>query len=120
MDLLLDNSNDLVFINGKCPVTRDLAESTIQRLKIKLNTFYGEWFLNTEYGVPYYEEIFGKNRLKSTIDSIFQEQILEDENVIKILEFSSSISADRRYSLTFRIQVVDGSESDSTNVLIGE
>lgn len=118
MDLLL-TGNDLVFSNGFCPVTRDLAEATTQRLIIKLNTFLNEWFLNTEYGIPYYESIFGKQRLKSTIDNIFQNKILEETNVIRIAEFSSSISSDRVYSMTFKVLVQDGTSTNPITINTG-
>lgn len=119
MDLLLDSNHDLVFTNGSCPVTASRADSIAQRLNIKLLTFLGEWFLDTEYGVPYITEVLGKPRKQSSIDSIMQKAILEEEGVLSIVEFSSSLSNTREYSLTFRAKVDDGSTTDTITIGVG-
>lgn len=104
MDILLDNSShDALFVNGETPVTQGIDEALKQRLKIKLLTFRGEWVLNTRYGTPYYQQILGKGRNKSVVDTIFRDLIREDEDVIRITEFSSTLSRDRRYSLSFSV-----------------
>lgn len=113
------DGNGLVFTNGKATVTRDLPESVTQRLTIKLNTFLAEWFLDLEYGIPYYESIFGKQRLKSTIDGIFQTKIKEDDDVLQILDFSSSISQDRIYSMSFRVVVSSGETTNQITIATG-
>lgn len=113
MDLLLDTeTNDMVFINGKAPVTQLLVDIVAQRLKIKLYTFLGEWFLDRTIGVPYMQQIFGKVRRKETVDIIFQQIISEDPDVIEILTFTSDISQGQRgYSMTFSVRTSDNTES---------
>lgn len=121
MDLLLNtDTNDLVFINGKCPVTQLLTDIVVQRLKITLYTFLGEWFLDTTIGVPYFQQIFGKIRSKSTIDLIFQRIIAADPDVIEILTFESSLSSgDRGYSMTFQVRVADNTASLPITIEVG-
>ena len=107
MDLLMDIRNgvhDNVFVNGQCPVVTDPVERVMQRLKIKLLTFKGEWFHNTEYGVPYWQEVLGKKVSKSRVDIILQEAVLEEPGVVEIVSFSSSLER-RSYSLEIRIRV---------------
>lgn len=107
MDLLMDIRNgvhDNVFVNGQCPVVTDPVERVMQRLKIKLLTFKGEWFHNTEYGVPYWQEVLGKRVSKSRVDIVLQEAILEEPGVVEIVSFSSSLEK-RSYSLEVRIRV---------------
>lgn len=113
MDMLLNtDSHDLIFINGECPVTQDMRDIVAQRLKITLYTFLGEWFLDPTVGVPYYEQIFGKVRSKSTIDLIFQNIIQSDADVIEILSFESTLdSSVRGYSMTFTVRVSDNTAS---------
>lgn len=113
MDLLLDkDGHDAVFINGKCPVTQLLVDVVAQRLKIKLYTFLGEWFLDRSVGVPYMQNIFGKVRNKSTVDIIFQQIISADPDVIEILSFESEIPQGQRgYSLKFSVRTSDNTES---------
>lgn len=119
MDLLLDGSGDLVFTNGECPTTSSLVESVMQRTKVRLLTFYGEWFLNTDYGVPYFQRIFQRTTPKSVVDSIFKQQIMQDADILAITEFNSSISSGRHYSLSFRIKCRDGSISQTQEIIVG-
>jgi hypothetical protein len=115
MDLLLDGNNDIVFVNGKATVTQTQSEIVAQRLNIKLKTFLGEWFLDTSIGVPYFQQIFGKVRNKSTIDVIFQNIIAKDEGVVEIKKFESSLDgAGRNYTMTFTVRVSDGSTATTT------
>lgn len=118
MDLLMDidNARDLVFSNGKCPVTSFPVQVVAQRLFIRLRTFKGEWFFNTVYGVPYFQRIFTKTT-KGAVDAIFQDQILSETGVKRITEFSSSLnSTNRRYTLSFRVLTTDGQESETITI----
>ena len=110
MDILLDeDTNDIVFVNGECPTTLTRQQSIAQRLKVLLQTFTGEWFLNTTTGVPYFDGVFGKVRSKSSVDLIFQEKILSDPGVIEMLEFNSELDNSRReYSMRFRVRTTEG------------
>lgn len=121
MDLLLNtDTNDLVFINGKCPVTQLLIDVVAQRLKITLYTFLGEWFLDTSIGVPYFQQIFGKIRTKTTIDLIFQRLISGDPDVIEIISFESTLdAANRGYSMTFQVRVSDNTTSLPITIDVG-
>ncbi|QYW06626.1 hypothetical protein uav_095 [Pseudomonas phage UAVern] len=121
MDLLLNSdTNDLVFINGECPVTQLLTAIVAQRLKITLYTFLGEWFLDDTVGVPYFQQIFGKIRTKATIDLIFQRIIADDKDVIEILSFESVLSPETRgYSMTFQVRVSDNTTSLPITIEVG-
>lgn len=120
MDLLVDGTTgDLVFKNGSCPVTQILGDVVAQRLRIKLYTFYGEWFLDETVGVPYIQQIFNKIKTKATVDLIFQGIISEDPDVIEILTFISEVTNDRGYILTFQVRVSDNTASLPITVNIG-
>lgn len=111
MDILLDpNSHDVIFINGAAPVTRSQQDVVAQRLKITLQTFLGEWFLNLDTGLPYFQQILTKIRNKSTVDAIFQQAILADPGVIEMIQYSSTLTASSRgFDLSFAVRVTDGS-----------
>lgn len=120
MDLLLDeSSHDLVFENGSTPVTSDIADGLKQRLKIKLLTFRGEWFLNVNYGTPYYQQILGKGRKKSSVDAVFRGLITEDADVAEVISFNSTLSSDRRYSLSFVVRSVTGETLEIRELQVG-
>lgn len=120
MDILLDeDTHDAIFLNGATPVTPNLLGSLKQRLKVKLLTFKGEWFLDTNYGTPYFQQIFGKNRSKGAIDLIFRELIQDDEDVVNIIRFESEISSDRTYALTFSVKSRTGETLEIESLEVG-
>ena len=119
MDLLLDlnqispSYGDLTWKNG--PLTPDYTTQSrvdvvAQRLLIRLRSFQGDWFLDTGYGVPYFQRILGHKIKKSAVDLIFQREILA-ENGVKELTFFESTFENRKYSLSFRVKVTTGEES---------
>ena len=118
-DPLSPTYGDLLYDNTGATTTVDQADSVAQKLSIKLRTFRTEWFINTATGVPYYQEIFGKVRNKQTIDLIFQQQILEEPDVVEIVEFTSDISSGRTYSLQFRVRTTLGQITNNIQVDVG-
>lgn len=115
MDFKLDPiSWDIIWHNGpltKEDTTQPLTETVGQRLKIRLLTFQGEWFINTVYGVPYFSRLLGqKQTSKAATDLIFQQQILSEEGVKEIVSFDSTF-VNRQYSLSFKVRVVTGEVS---------
>ena len=69
--LKLDGSNDLVMVDGDLTLTTTKSEIAAQTLGITLRTFRGEWFLNSNFGVPYLQEIIGVAKKKEIVDRIF-------------------------------------------------
>ena len=110
MDTQLNENHDILLVNEDFVLTTTLPTTLAQRLTIKLLTFRGEWYLDVTEGIPYFESILGKNRAKETVDNIFKNAILEDEDVVNITEFSSNISKDRQYNLSFSVRSVGGLE----------
>lgn len=124
MDILLNNDfssedyHDAIFING--PLTTDGITSipvdvVAQRLSIRLQTFLGEWFINTAYGVPYWQRILGKKVSKTAIDRIFQEQILSERGVREITSFSSTFQ-NRTYDMSFRVRAINGAVTETITI----
>ena len=105
-DIKLDNqTHDLIYENGDLKLTLNQSESLAQRLKVKLSTFQGEWFLNDQLGLPYYQRIFTKGVSKATVDTIYLRAISSEPEVIQVLDFDSSMdNANRIYSLSFKVR----------------
>lgn len=106
--LITEESHDLVVLDDLIiiPIVED---STAQRLKIRLLTFKGEWFLNTNFGIPYYQVVFQKRVTKGQVDSIFRVEILSTPDVETIVNFDSIFNnATREYTLTFSCIVTSG------------
>lgn len=122
MDFKLDsNSWDIIWHNGPLLVsdtTQTPVEVTGQRIKILLQTWLGEWFINTAYGIPWEQQIIAKkNTSKASVDIILQKQVLADPGVKEIMSWDSTLE-NRAYSLTFSIKVVDGSVSQPLTIQI--
>ena len=120
MDLLLDldplspSYGDLTFKNGPLTsayTTQSRVDVVAQRLRIRLLTWESEWFLDTSYGVPYWS-ILGRKIKKSAVDLIFQREILA-ENGVKELTFFESTFENRKYTLSFRVKVTTGDETET-------
>lgn len=119
-DLLLTVDHDLLFINGQTPMTYENKVTLAQRLKIKLLTFQSEWFLDTTIGIPYFQVIFTRGVSKTTIDSIYQEAILSEPDVIEIAEFNSIIDVETRsYRLSFKVRTNQNQITDYVDILLG-
>ncbi len=104
-DFFMDETTEDWFLeNGTtirlCESTEEL---TRQRVAITLRTFQGEWFADTEFGIPYFQTIFGKNTKEAT-DSVYRSTIRGIDGVINIIDFTSSVdTATRVYSAVFSI-----------------
>lgn len=96
-DLKLDSTNDLIIAEGDLTLTTTRTEMAAQTLGITLKTFKGEWFLNTNFGTPYLQEIIGVARKKETVDRIFLSQIANNRFVDNINSYTSSFDRDERY-----------------------
>jgi hypothetical protein len=109
-DIKLTNTGDIDITNASLSLTNeDNAESLAQRIKIKLSMFQGEWFLNTDFGVPYFQKIFVKGTNKAKIDAIFKEQIKSVPGVDSITKYNSSINGNTRsFTLDFEVMSTFG------------
>lgn len=117
MDILREDnfSGDAIFFNGE--MTGDhlaccMLDVVSQRLVMRLRTFRGEWFMDTDYGFPYFQKVLGRKVSKSYIDKVYREEILKEMGVEAITHFESSICLRRKYSLKFSFRVSGGDVSD--------
>jgi len=106
-DLRLNSEGDLDITQGKLTLIDTQQELLKQKLTITLNTYRGEWFLNTQRGIPYLQVILKKGTPKALVDSIFYQTILSYEDILNITEFNSSVTKGVYY-LSFKATVVSG------------
>lgn len=96
------------------PITHDLdlsgfdlhiiegADRVRQGIITKLRLFTGEWFLDTEAGTPYLEQILGKRISLAGSIAAIRASILEVDGVDAITEFSYTFDrAQRRLTYNF-------------------
>ena len=101
MDIKLTTDNDIEVVNYAMSLIEE-DEAIKQRLLVALQIFKGEWFLDTDLGVPYFQTIFQKGVTKGVVDSILKRKIEAVEGVSRIVSFTSTLNnATRDYSCTF-------------------
>jgi hypothetical protein len=100
--LLLETTNDLEILNGNLTIAARNDVNLRQKVSITLQAWQGEWILNTDFGIPYRQNIFGERIIsKEEVDAIFIAKIKEKPEVIEVLVFESEFNAaQRKYDIT--------------------
>ena len=100
-------------ISGKMLLLNTYQELVRQRLQIKLRTYKGEWWLDTDYGIPYRDTgdgkaIIGKGFTQRDIDALYISAIREDKDVQSIEYFISEYDpVYRDYKVSFEVRALD-------------
>lgn len=100
---ILDENGDYSFGKGQQNLTYGTYAVT-QAIQTRLKLLKGEWWENTELGLPLYQSILGQSGVTEKIyiiDTLIKEQIVGTQDVIGIIDFSSSFdSVTRSYSFS--------------------
>lgn len=101
-DLRLDpTTGDLDVSGGTLHLTSG-TEAIEQSIKIRLQFFKGEWFLDPTAGVDYFGEVLVKNPDTNAVAALFRAKILETPGVASVdslkLDYDSQA---RTLSITF-------------------
>jgi hypothetical protein len=110
-DFRLDADGDLSLEEGDFVLIAG-AEAVASDLRARLQTFAGEWFLDTSIGVPYFSDVFGKTPAPR-VEAVFREQILGTPGVASI-ESIRLQRVDRRLLVAFRVLTDFGELIDAT------
>lgn len=95
-DLALDMSTGDLLVQDRDLLLIDNAERVAQQIQITLRYWYGEWFLNTENGVPYLEYICVKNPNLYHVRQILTEAIESVEGVESVTDMTLTVDAQNR------------------------
>lgn len=75
LDLALSADHDLdLDLLGRTSFV-DGADRIAQQINTTLLAFLGEWFLDTTFGVPYFEDVLVKSPDRASIEAIFRARI---------------------------------------------
>lgn len=108
-DLRLDrNTHDLDISKGTLRFITNNEEVVGQRLKIALLTKQGEWFMDTNVGLPYYQEFFTKKNNKPLIDQTIISYASRVEDVARVRDYSSTIRNDRVLEVSLTVETYTG------------
>jgi len=113
-DLRLTNDGDL-YVSEDGDV--ELTDSVVQAIKVRLRWFLGEWRINTDYGMPYYDEVFIKNPSTSVLEDRIRTEILTIDEVEAVNSVSVSINRNTRTaSVSFSVTSNNNEESGEVEI----
>ena len=105
--------NDLVCENGKVKLVYK-ADEVLQRVRTRLRKIKGEWFLNINTGIPYYEgQVLGGkdfNYIKLVISS----EIMGTEGVSDIQELNLITDPKTKKTSIYAAIIIDSSVYELT------
>lgn len=87
------------------------SAATIQAVATRLRLLRGEWFLNINDGVPWYQRVFVKPANTRDVEKAIRDTITQTEGVAAITSFNLTFnSATRRVSVAFSATTIYGDE----------
>lgn len=105
-DILLDrNTHDLALTGYDLELVygTDLIR---QRIKQRVLTILGEWFLDVGIGVPWFDEILRKAPDRNQVEAAMIQAIAETEGVTELTELELDFDpATRKLTVAFRVDV---------------
>ena len=111
-NLKLDSNHDIIIDRGATRVTG--VEQVAQLVKCRLLTLLGEWKLDPDLGLPWFEAIFTKNVRPADIEAALANVIRTTKGVRQIL--SLTVTPDfrtRQLSVSFLVVSVYGDIEDT-------
>ena len=110
----LDSNGDFVFGSGVQFLVNTPA-AVAQAVLTKLKLFAGEWFLDSGVGTPYSTQILGTNT-QGTRDMAIKTVILNTPGVTSLALYSSSVDANRKFTVNATINTIYGQVTISENL----
>lgn len=105
--------HDLRLTDGQLALV-DGVGAIVQNIRIRLQFFLGEWFLDLREGLPYFQEILVKGPNLGRVRALFRAAILETPGVSLVDLLDLDLDAPTRVlTVTFRATLDDGTIIDS-------
>lgn len=103
-DLALDDDGDITVSGGDLQLVSG-AEAIVQAVRIRLQFFRGEWFLDTEAGVPYFQDVLVKSPDANVLQALFRNAILETPGVSAVNGLTLTFDrTNRSLSVSYRAE----------------
>lgn len=104
----LGSNRDMTIIDGKFKRVNG-SDEVIQRIRVAMLHDFGEYFINTESGIPWNEEILGAKGGGRLISNILRNAILKVPGVVQIVDFDVRLDGfSRSYFVTSNVIVQSG------------
>lgn len=102
--LKLTTDGDLDVSTGNLQVLKG-SDAIVQSIRTRLQFFKGEWFLDLNAGVPYFQEVLKKISNPNVLTAIFRQALLETPGVSELLSLALNFDhATRKLSVDFSAQ----------------
>lgn len=97
LGLALDAQTHDLFLapDGNLAMAED-SEAMAQHVKQRLLFYRGEWFLDTEAGVPWFQEIFVRPHNDGIIEALIKREILDTDGIAELTEFKMQVDGRKR------------------------
>lgn len=104
-NFLLDPiTNHLDLSGASLKLVTDPNAEIRQKIAVRLRFFRGEWFLDQNIGMPYFQNILVKNPNLPMIQSLYREAIVTVPGVSDVKNFTYTFDGKiRRLSLDFQV-----------------
>jgi hypothetical protein len=107
-DLVINDDGDIGTVDPARGLDEAL-EAYRQDLAVRMHVFSGEWFLDEDVGLPYYQTILIKNPQAAAIQAVFREALLEAPYVKEITSLDLSYDGQlRKLTVKWRVQTDAG------------
>lgn len=117
MDLAL-HQNDLEIARGDIAICATDADCIAQAISIRIKTLSGEWFLDSNVGIPYFTEVFGRKRSERFLQQLIVSEIEATPGVKRVKDFKTVINNERKMNVNFRAEL-SGDNSIHINESMG-
>jgi len=104
-DLYLDDVGDFEWIGGDITDQEDYSRMILQRIKCRLLSWRGDWYLDQRQGTPWREQVMIKAPSISTIRRVVREVVLGTPGVERISSLDIELDSQSR-TATIEIVVV--------------
>lgn len=103
--LSLDGDHDLYLDgDGSLAIIRDSA-AIAQRVTQHLKSWTGEWFLDTEAGVPWLQFVFVRPFDRAIAEAVIKDAVLAVPGVAEIETFAMEFHPDRRHVEVYDLEI---------------
>lgn len=105
---LVISEGDLVLVSG--------VDSIMQNLKIRLQTYFGEWPFDTRQGVGYFNTMFIKNPSLPNIETMIKKCVFDTPGVKSIKSLSIDYRPADRYCIIDMDVEIDASSINLSDI----
>lgn len=107
-DILIGSDGDIELVDGDLSLVEGV-EAIGQSAKQRLKLYLGEWFLNINAGVPWFQVVFVKNPNLLLIEAILRDVVLLTPGISELDTFNLTYdNLTRKLGVSFKARTING------------